>query len=284
MIPPLEGLDAWLAESEAAIPTIRPGCEKRIVWADGPRRTPWSVVYVHGFSASRREVSPYPERVAQSLGANFFGTRLAGHGREPSAMDRATLPDWRRDVADALAIGRAIGDRVIVVSCSTGCTLVTLALAGGDRADAAVMLSPNYALKLRRLQFALDFPFAPLWMPILAPGPQGPPAANSDTGIWTSGYTVRAYPPMAQAVRAIRRADLDRVRTPALFAFSDSDQVVDPVASTAVMRRWGGPVRRLAMTPGPGDDPAAHVMAGDALSPGQTDGLVHATLDWVATL
>lgn len=284
MIPPLDALDAWLAESEGQVPALRPGCEKRVLWAGDPERTPWSVVYIHGFSASRREVSPYAEHVAQALGANFFGARLTGHGHDGPAMDRATLLDWRRDVAEALAIGRALGDRVIAVSCSTGSTLLTLALADGDSAHAAVMLSPNYALKRRRLQFALDAPLAPLWMPLLVPGPQGPPAANAASGIWTSGYSVRAYPPMAQAVRAVRRADLDAVRTPALFAYSDADQVVDPAATAAVMRRWGGPVLRVALVPGPGDDPAAHVMAGDALSPGQTDALVGATLDWAAAL
>jgi pimeloyl-ACP methyl ester carboxylesterase len=199
-------------------------------------------------------------------------------------MDRATLRDWRADVAEALAIGRALGERVLAISCSTGSTLVTLALADGDRADGLVMLSPNYGLRLRRLQAALDAPLAAQWMPLLVRGPQGPPAANSDTGIWTSGYTVRAYAPMGQAMRAVRRCDLGHIRAPAMFAFSDRDQVVDPGLTTQVMRRWGGPVRHHALTPGPGDDPMAHVLAGDALSPGQTGPLVQASLDWAASL
>jgi pimeloyl-ACP methyl ester carboxylesterase len=285
VIPPLGQLEPWLAEREAEFLALRPGCEKHVLWADGPRRTAWSVVYVHGFSASRREVSPYSERVAQGLGANFFGARLTGHGQDGPAMDRATLQDWRRDVAEALAIGRALGERVLVVSCSTGSTLVTLALAEEEgTADAVVMLSPNYGLRLRRLQAVLDAPFAAAWMPLLVRGPQGPPAANSGTGIWTSGYTVRAYAPMSQAVRAVRRADLGHIRAPALFAFSDRDQVVDAGLTRAVMRRWGGAAQHLPLTPGAGDDPMAHVLAGDALSPGQTGPLVAATLAWAAAL
>ncbi len=284
MIPPLAELDAWLAEREAQVPALRPGCEKRVIWAKGPERTPWSVVYIHGFSASRREVSPYAERLAEGLGANYFGARLTGHGQDGPAMDRATLRDWRADTAEALAIGRALGERVIAVACSTGGTLLTLALAGGGRADGAVMLSPNYGLRLRRLQAALDAPLASVWMPILVRGPQGPPAANVDSGIWSSGYGVRAYAPMGQAVRAVRRADLSAIRVPALFAYSDRDQVVDPGLTAVVMRGWGGPARRLELNPGPGDDPMAHVMAGDALSPGQTEPLVRATLNWASTL
>lgn len=284
MIPALADLEAWLEDREAQVPALRSGCERRAIWADGPRRTPWSVVYIHGFSASRREVSPYPEKVAERLGASFFGARLTGHGQDGPAMDRATLADWRRDVAEALAIGRALGERVLAVSCSTGSTLLTLALALGGEAAGAVMLSPNYGVRRRRLQAALDAPFAARWMPLLVRRAQGPPAANADSGIWTNGYSVRAYAPMAQSVRAARRADLDGIRTPALFAFSEADQVVDAGLAAAVMSRWGGPVRRLALAPGAGDDPMAHVMAGDALSPGQTEGLVRATLDWARTL
>jgi esterase/lipase len=284
VIPALPELDAWLTERETQVPALRPGCEKRVLWANRPKRTPWSVVYIHGFSASRREVSPYGEKVAQGLGANYFGARLTGHGQDGPAMDRATLRDWRKDIAEALSIGRALGERVLAISCSTGSTLLTLALADGDEAHATVMLSPNFGLRLRRLQAALDAPLATIWMPILVRASQGPPAANSGTGIWTSGYSVRAYAPMGQAVRAVRRADLGHIRAPALFAFSDRDQIVDAGLTLVVMRRWGGPVRHLPLVPGPGDDPMAHVLAGDALSPAQTAPLVQATRDWVASL
>ena len=284
MIPSLDELDDWLAAREAQVPALRPGCEKRITWADGPVRTPWSVVYIHGFSASRREVSPYPERLAQGLGANLFGTRLSGHGQDGAAMNGATLRDWRADLAEALAIGRALGERVLALSCSTGSTLLTLALAGGEPVAGAVMLSPNYGLRMRRLQAALDAPFASRWGPFVVRGEQGPPAANLASGIWSSGYSVAAYAPMSASVRSVRRADLEAIRAPALFAYSEADQVVDARLTAAVMRRWGGPVRRLDLHPGPGDDPAAHVMAGDALSPGQTEPLVRATLDWASGL
>ena len=283
-LPPLDRLDAWLAEREAQVENLRPGCEKRVAWADGVQRAAWAVVYVHGFSASRREVSPFPEGLAAGLGANLFGTRLTGHGQDGAAMGRATLRDWRADLAEALAIGRALGERVIAVSCSTGCTLLTLALAGGEAIAGTVMLSPNYGLRLRRLQAALDAPFAAHWAPLLIRRPQRPPAASAATTIWTSGFPTRAYAPMAEAIRAVRRADLESIRTPALFVHSEADQIVDPGLTAAVMRRWGGPARRIAPVAGQGDDPMAHVIAGDALSPGQTGPLVQATLDWSRAL
>jgi alpha-beta hydrolase superfamily lysophospholipase len=282
-LPPLGGIDAWLAEREAKVPGLRPGCEKRVIWAAGPERTCWAVVYIHGFSASRRELSPYPEKVASELGANFHGGRLTGHGQDGAAMGRATLRDWRADVAEALAIGRAIGERVLAIACSTGGTLLALALAAGEGAGGAVMVSPNFGVRVRRFQVALDAPLASRWGPLLIRGEVGAPNIDT-TGIWTPRYPVLAYAPMAEAVRAVRRADLDAIRVPTLFAYSDADQVVDPGLTTAVTRRWGGPVRRIVLHPGPGDDPMAHVMAGEVKSPGQTARLVRQTVDWARSL
>lgn len=284
MIPALADLDAWLATREAAAPRLRPDCEARVLWAEPGRPTPWSVVYVHGFSASRREASPWPERVAAALGANLFSARLTGHGQDGAAMDRATLADWRRDTAEALAIGRALGRRLLVLSCSTGSTLVTGALAGGDQADASAMLSPHFGLADRGVQLALDAPFSARWAPWVVRGSQSPPAASAASGIWTSGYTARAYPPMAQAVRAVRRADLGAIAAPGLFLYSPDDRVVAAPLTEQVMSRWGGRTTGVRLRAGPGDDPASHVLAGDALSPGLTDRVVAATLDWARAL
>lgn len=46
---------AYVAKAEAAIPGIRDGLEKEIVWADPMvhAKTPLSIVYIHGFSHRR---------------------------------------------------------------------------------------------------------------------------------------------------------------------------------------------------------------------------------------
>ncbi|MDD4273595.1 MAG: hypothetical protein PHG14_07705 [Desulfobacter postgatei] len=38
-------------------------------------------VYIHGFSATRKETAPLSDLVAKTLNANLFYTRLSGHGR-----------------------------------------------------------------------------------------------------------------------------------------------------------------------------------------------------------
>src|SRR5690606_22606120 len=69
--------DAYLAEVESRFADIRPGLQKEIIWAD-PRtkkKTPYAVIYLHGFSASKGEVRPLPDLIARHLGANLYFTR-----------------------------------------------------------------------------------------------------------------------------------------------------------------------------------------------------------------
>ena len=99
-------IDLYLERAEASVPNLRAGAQKEVLWADASReKTPISIVYLHGYSASRVEISPVAERVARHLGANLFLTRLAGHGRDGPAMAEPRLSDWMADS------GRGDGDR-----------------------------------------------------------------------------------------------------------------------------------------------------------------------------
>src|SRR5262245_22775702 len=75
-------LDAYVAAREDSVPDVKPAARKGIRWLDSTHksRRPIAIVYLHGFSATRAELSPVVERVADSLGANAFFTRLAAHG------------------------------------------------------------------------------------------------------------------------------------------------------------------------------------------------------------
>lgn len=68
----LNELDAWIANSESKFSDLKPGTAKGIVWANPEhQKTSWSVVYVHGFSASKMETAPVADLVAKQLGANL---------------------------------------------------------------------------------------------------------------------------------------------------------------------------------------------------------------------
>ena len=89
---PIDQLDSMLAQDEASADSrwgLIDGTEKRILWYGEPATvTPFSVVYLHGFSATRQEVAPAAEHVAAAIGANLFETRLTAHGRQKAALHR----------------------------------------------------------------------------------------------------------------------------------------------------------------------------------------------------
>ena len=117
------------------MPGIRDGLEKEIVWADPMihAKTPISIVYIHGFSASKGEVRPLADEIADQLDANLFYTRLTGHGQDGAAMTQGSVNAWINDYEEALAIGRAIGDKVVVIATSTGGSLAGMGRHAGRR-------------------------------------------------------------------------------------------------------------------------------------------------------
>ncbi len=73
-------LDKYLAEKEAKIENLKPDNEARIVWVDSARQTPYSIVYLHGWSGQSRGRRSVHEELAKRYGCNLCLTRLAGHG------------------------------------------------------------------------------------------------------------------------------------------------------------------------------------------------------------
>lgn len=277
---------ATLAADEARVPNLRAGCEKRIIWANAPAtRTPVALVYIHGFSATGQELRPLPDMVAKALGANLHFTRLTGHGQDSAAMGQATLADWRRDVAEAIAIAQTLGDEVVIMGCSTGCTLATLALAEGVKVKGVAQISPNFGLRNRVLQRLLDLPASRHWAKYVAGSTRKVPAISAaHAAYWTLHVPTAAVHVMADAVRAVRHADLSIIATPALFCFNAVDQVVHPDATRQVIDRWGAAAQVLMLNQTPQDDAMGHVMAGDIFSPGQTAPLAQQIVAWVTGL
>ncbi|MGJ8610636.1 MAG: alpha/beta hydrolase [Octadecabacter sp.] len=281
----LKALEAQLSQKEAMVGGIRAGCAKQVVWFDGPQKTKLSVVYVHGFSATLGEVRPLPDIVAHALGANLFYTRLAGHGQDGAAMGKATLEDWHADVAEALKVGAQIGEEVIVISCSTGCTLMTTALAQGAQIKASVHLSPNYGMRHIALKILLRMPGVERWGRFIAGREQTfKPRSDAHAQFWTLRYDTRAVFTMARAVREAMAQQIDTIKTPAYFAYCNTDRVVSPSMTRRVIARWAGPVVEDVLAQGRNDDTDGHVMAGDVMSPDQTAPLARRIADWVKTL
>ena len=141
-------LEKYVAQKES-LHKLKPDNEARIVWADSTKKkTPYSVIYLHGFSASQKEGDPVHWKFAKEFGCNLFLSRLADHGIDTTEQLLYFTPDrlWE-STKEALAIGKVIGDKVIIMSTSTGGSVaLVLAVMYPDDVFALINLSPNIAL------------------------------------------------------------------------------------------------------------------------------------------
>lgn len=279
-------LDGWLKTSEQAFADIRPGTAKGIVWNGVPgQRTPWAVVYLHGFTASRLETAPVAETVAQALGANVFYTRLAGHGRSSEAMGEASVQDWLADATEALRIGQRLGERVLVISCSTGSTLASwLALTPeGAQVAAHVFISPNFGPKDKRTEI-INGPWGQQIVGLIQGDSVGQPSDDlRENQAWTKRYPTRALFPMMALVKAVRESDLPAFKTPLLLLYSERDQTVDPELTKAAFARIGSPLKTLEAVDY-SKSQGQHVLAGDIRAPEATAPMAASIVKWVTAL
>ncbi|MVA97438.1 alpha/beta hydrolase [Nitratireductor sp. CAU 1489] len=279
-----QDVEAWLAETEARVPNLRPDAQKQIVWAfpASRARTPLAIVYVHGFSASKNEIRPVPNRVAATLGANLFFTRLTGHGRDGPAMAEASVKAWVNDYAEALAVGRRLGERVIVVAVSTGASIAAWAATRPELAkdvSGYVLISPNFGVQAGGAGL-LAGPWGLRIAKLVAGDERGFEPHNEAHGrFWTTRYPTEALLPMAATVELAAAAPVEKATAPALFILSDHDKVVRPDITRQIAERWGA-LHELR-TVEHSDDPSHHVIAGDALSPGNNDRFVDWIVEWV---
>jgi pimeloyl-ACP methyl ester carboxylesterase len=280
-----DNLEVYLAKTEERFDDITPGVEKRIIWAGAPhQQTDLAVVYIHGFSATSEEIRPVPDLVAEAFGANLFFTRLTGHGRGSLAMAEPVAGDWLEDTAEALAIGRKIGREVVVIATSTGGTAIAITATRPElmeRVKALVLVSPNFRVR-NPTSVVLEWPLARSWGAVVAGAERSfDPLNEGHSTYWTTIYPTTALIPMSALVKYARDLDYSGVTVPSLFMFSDEDAVVSAETTRAVSTKWGSEVTLMARDLGEGDDPFNHIIAGDILSPGQTEPVANAIINWI---
>lgn len=272
--PEIDGdLDEWLAKSEReanAKEALIPETGKRIRWYQGRKnsKTRYSVIYLHGFSATRQEIAPVGELIADGLEANLFETRLAGHGHQDNPLQGVHAEDWLEDAAEALSIGAEIGEQIIIMGTSTGATLA-LAMTGHpsfEPVSTIVLLSPNFAPRDVNAEF-LTWPGGPQLAEMVAGKTRSWEPKNELQALyWSTTYPMAAAVEMMRLVQYVRGKLPMRLQQSLLTIYSPKDTVVDTGRIVEAFGQMDSPRKQLVAIPGSGDS-SNHVLAGDILAP-----------------
>jgi pimeloyl-ACP methyl ester carboxylesterase len=124
---------------------IREGNKSRILWADSiPKKTKYSLVYLHGFSASPAENEEIYSSFSKTFNSNVYAPRLYKHGlKDKEPLLDFTAEGFIESTKRALSIGEKIGEKVILMCTSTGATAGLYLAANHPEIEGIILISPN---------------------------------------------------------------------------------------------------------------------------------------------
>ncbi|HSK12684.1 MAG TPA: alpha/beta fold hydrolase [Phnomibacter sp.] len=238
-----EKLDSMVAAEENRW-KIKPGNEAQIVWYDTATKTPteYAIVYLHGFSASHEEGNPTHRTIANTFGCNMYLSRLCMHGIDTTEQLLGLTADCYWETAkEALAIGKKLGQKVILMGTSTGGTqALQLAAAFPNDVAGLILLSPNIAINDPRA-WMLNNPWG-LQVARLALG--GHYVVARDTRAiykkyWNTPYRIEATVELQEMLEATMKAStFQRITQPLLLMYYYKDEEnQDKVVRVDAMRK-----------------------------------------------
>lgn len=235
-------LERYVAQREAAH-RVKADNEARIIWNhdSSKSQTEYALVYLHGFSASQFEGHPTHRNLAKKIGANLYLSRLAEHGLDTvDALINLTAEKYWESAKEALAIGKRLGKKVILMGTSTGGTnALQLAATYPDDVAALVLLSPNIAINDPNA-WVLNNPWGLQLARLVTGGPYREASDNRDTykQYWYHRYRLEGTVALEEMLETSMNAETFRkVTQPLLLLYYYKDEEhQDPVVKVSAMR------------------------------------------------
>ena len=222
--------------------------QARIIWADSVgKQSEYSIVYLHGFSASPMEADPLHQTIAEAYGCNLYLARLKEHGiNNPDAFEKLSPKDLVQSAKEAVAIGKKIGKKVILMSCSTGGTLALYLSANDPDISANILFSPNIALADPNSSI-LTGPWGLQLGRLFMGGKyrEWKPDNDSIAQYWTSKYRVEGIKALKQLLNMTMSEEIfAKVKQPVFMAYyfkneKEQDQTVSVAAMLSMFDKLG---------------------------------------------
>ena len=282
-------LEAYIDQKEDTVKGLKPNNEAQIVWADPStkNKTPFSIVYIHGFGASQMEGDPVHRKLAEHFGANLYLARLAEHGiKRNNGFEYLTAETLVADAREAYMIGKSLGDSVILVGTSMGGALSLILASERPDMHAVLLYSPCIV----EYGNQLDAFFQP-WQGYLMEK-----AMTNEHGVlesrregdkakyWSEAYHVNAYSSLAVMLRSRMTAGtFSTVKQPLFMGYyyqdeENQDKVVSVPAMLQMFEELGTPeaLKKKQTFPDSGD----HVI-GSSITSGDWEGVLEASIEFL---
>jgi esterase/lipase len=224
----LQLLKQEIDQKESITPFIKPNNASRIIFADSiPQKTDWCLLYIHGFSASPQEGYPVNEDFAKRYHMNAYIPRLHEHGLETGQNLLNMTPDKLiQSAKDALQIARQMGEKVILMSTSTGGTLSLILAADNPEIAGLILYAPNIEMK-EDMTKILTYPWG-LQIGKMVSGemityPDDPEMVKK---YWQSSYRVEAVAYLQSLVEnTMNEKTFDKIHQPAFLGYYFKDEL-----------------------------------------------------------
>jgi len=225
---------------------LRPDNQARIVWANDSlkQKTEYSIVYLHGFSASQGEGEPVHRLIAGKFGCNLYLSRLAEHGIDTTEqLVSLTTDELWESAKTALAIGSQIGKKVILMGTSTGGTLALMLAADYPQVHSIILLSPNISI-FDNNAWLLNNPWG-LQVARMVVGSDYVYSADTSPAYkqyWNYGYRLEAVSQLEEMLETGMKPELfNKVTQPALLLYYYKDSIhQDSVVKVGDMMKMFG--------------------------------------------
>jgi esterase/lipase len=244
----LSELENYIYKKETATIGLKPDNQARIIWNDSLSKvkTKYSVVYLHGFSASQGEAMPLHREFSQRYGCNLYLSRLADCGiKTENVYENIQPSDLLESAKEAIEIGKMLGDSLIILAGSTGASYATY-LAADDRDIAGLIFySPNIDLYDPRSDMML-WPWGKNLTKYLLGGEYRTVGHNSErVKYWTNKYHIDGLIAMKYFLKkAMTKSTFEKIHHPLFVGcFYQDESNQDKVVSVSKMREFFNQVK-----------------------------------------
>jgi esterase/lipase len=275
---PESNLDQYLEKSEALVPGIKKGREKKIFWADGKdKKTEYAYLYFHGFPSARNELSPVFETVAKKTKSNIYYIRETGHGINGDALKNVTVNDWVNDALEAWEIGKKLGNKIILVGYSNGAPFVMWLADYVKSVEGIVLLAPHFMPADKRTKM-LYLPWGNLILKLIDGNYHDITGdTKKKTQFLTFPYRTESLLTMMAFLKLCEQLPVESFSMPILSVFSEHDEVVSNDAILTMFNKWESSNKQLVNF----SQAKSHFLAGDIMAPENNDALIDLVTDFV---